>query len=125
VPDREQTSLFNQGIPSNEVPNEKDPRVDWFFKGDTLWTKGIAEIFATHFITLHEGGKFPLVRPKPSNEWVAEVFSGYIKYLKKGFIAESENPEKAVSQKKKADKRSRSMSRLEQVSRICFQMIRR
>jgi hypothetical protein len=115
TPNRQQAFLFNEGRPSTEGPNKDKPCIDWFFKGETRWTKGIAEIFANYFTNLYQKGKFPLIRTKPSNERIVEVFVGYIRYLKRGYIQESNNPQDAELQKQKNDKRSRCQGRQEQV----------
>jgi hypothetical protein len=115
IPDEDQVDLFNKGLPSDDSPNKKDLRVDWFRKGATPWTKNVASIFATEFLSLHEKGEFPLIRPRPSIESIIKVFVGYVIYLKRRYLDVREDPLKAAVKKAEADKRSRSQNRREQV----------
>jgi hypothetical protein len=116
TPDQLQASLFNNGEPSTEIPSEKEPKIDWFYKGKTPWTKAIAEYFVAHFVKLYNDGAFPLLRPPPSKEDIGFAFEEYITYLKKLYIRELANPEKAAAQKAKEEQRSRRNNRVEQVS---------
>lgn len=117
-PGRLEASLYNKGEPSSEKPNNKRLVVDWFCRGKTLWTQDCATTFAHDFLARYDRGAFPMVQPRPSVEELEEAFIGYILYLKLGWHRKNEDSVVAAARKAKADKRSRSINRREQVSAL-------
>jgi hypothetical protein len=116
IPNRTEVNRYNAGEPTTDSPDKGGLRIDWFVPGQTLWTKHSTSVFAKSFCALHEKGAFPLLHSTVSPAKVAQVFKGYVMYLKRNYQAEVKSPQKAAERKREADRRSRSLNRREQVS---------
>jgi hypothetical protein len=115
VADHDTAQKYNEQVAHVQGPTNSSFIMDWSCPGWTQWSKDCATIFAHDFSAQIQGGAFPLLRGQIGHDSIKNAFRDYIKYLKRRYTKESADPVHAAAEKAKADKRSRSVNRREQV----------